>query len=246
MNGQKKYNTINSLLVVSLLLLFGINQFILVKIFALTGNTKISGLTSFFGGGAKGGAQTQLALAGDPTQDAIKFVISQGVPEIYGTELGVSFDQVQASMNIMSLYDPEYGKQKIALTGDDLKRYIDIGLRISCEYCCGAKSIIFQNGRAACGCAHSQAMRGLAAYLLTKHGQEYSNDEILRELARWKGVYFPKQMIQKLAGHLQGSNFTPDTAALVMGVKLPNYGKGSSNAPIPSEIQNLPSMVGGC
>lgn len=187
-----------------------------------------------------------VGLAGDAAQDAIKLVISKGVPDVYGPELNVTFDQVQQSMNVMAKFDPTYGKNKITLTSDGLKRYIDIGLKIACEYCCGAKSIVFQNGEAACGCAHSQAMRGLAAYLIQNHGSEYSNDQILRELARWKGVYFPKQTIKKMAEHLQNGNFTPDTAALIMDLKLPDYGKGNQEAPLPSDIENLPGMVGGC
>ena len=149
-------------------------------------------------------------------------------------------------MNVKKQFDPAYGKQKIVLTGDDLQRYIDVNLQISCEYCCSAVSIIRQDGEAACGCAHSQAMRGLAAYLIQNHGSEFTNDEILRELSRWKGAYYPKQTIKKLASQLQGADFTPDTAALVMGVDLPDYGQGSKSAPLPSDLENLPNMVGGC
>ncbi|KKT46034.1 MAG: hypothetical protein UW39_C0032G0003 [Parcubacteria group bacterium GW2011_GWC2_44_17] len=36
------------------------------------------------------------------------------------------------------------------------------------------------------------------------YGTEYSDDEILRELAMWKGMFFPKQMIQKNAPHALG------------------------------------------
>lgn len=186
------------------------------------------------------------SLSGDPLQDAIELVISQGQPQIYGAELGVSFDSVQQSITTMAQFDPGYGRNKIVLTGNDLQRYIDVALKISCEYCCSAKSIVFPNGQAACGCAHSQAMRGLLAYLIVNHGSSYSNDELLRELAFWKGMYFPKQMIAKLSGQLQGQTFTPDTASLTLDVNLPDYGAGSKRAPLPSEIQNLPSMVGGC
>lgn len=191
--------------------------------------------------------ENNLELTGDPASDAIRLVISSGLPAIYGQELGVSFDQVQQSMDIMKHYDPAYGDQKIVLAGENLNRYIDVGLRISCEYCCGAAAIIFKSGEAACGCAHSQAMRGLAAYLIQNHGTEYSNDEILRELARWKGMFFPKQMIQKLTEQRQGGQYSPDIAALLLGINLPAVsGAASGNAPLPSSIENLPSMVGGC
>lgn len=188
-------------------------------------------------------------LTGDISKDSISLAISSGAPEVYGAELNVSFDQVQQSMNIMRQYDPydfKPGGNRIIPEGNNLKRYTDIGNRISCEYCCGAKAIVGKDGKAACGCAHSMAMRGLAAYLITKHGSEYNDDEILRELARWKGMYFPKQMITKMATQLQSGSYTPDISALVLGLKLPDYGKGEGAAPLPSDIQNLPGMVGGC
>lgn len=185
-----------------------------------------------------------IKLSGDLLDDTIKLVISQGIPTAYGAELNVNFDQAQQAINVMKQYDPTYGKNKIILEGDDLQRYIDVGLQISCEYCCSAVSIIHANGKGACGCAHSQAMRGLMAYLIQDHGEEYTNDEILRELARWKGIYFPKQMIEKLSTQLQGGEFTPDTASLLLSLDLPDYGGGE--IPLPSDIKNLPNMVGGC
>lgn len=247
---KKNTSLINFVLLAVLVLLLSFNETIILitsKALGMEGDAKEqinkdkkdnSGLA----------ASGETGLTGDLAQDAIKLVISSGIPKVYGSELGVSFDfdKVQDSINIMAQFDPTYGQKKIVLTGDELKRYIDIGLRIACEYCCGATSIVFKDGEAACGCAHSQAMRGLAAYLIKNHDEEYSNDEILRELSRWKGMFFPKQMIQKIAQQLQNSNFTPDSAALVLGLKLPDYGKGSKTAPLPSEIENLPGMVGGC
>src|SRR3989344_8595412 len=104
----------------------------------------------------------------------------KGVPAIYGKELGVSYDDVSPN-------DPEKADQtirklgiidqEITLSGADKERYINILYKlnngISCEYCCGARAIIFADGQPACGCAHSYAMRGLAKYLITEHGSEY-------------------------------------------------------------------------
>ena len=235
---------VNIILLIVLLFSFGINQIILGKIYETFGlsNNPISKMAGVFGSGGGGSA----ALSGDISQDAIKLAIAQGTPEIYGAELGVSFDQVEPAMNVMKQFDPTYGSQKIVLAGQDLQRYINIGLKISCEYCCGAKAMIREDGQGACGCAHSQAMRGLLAYLIKNHNSEYTDDEMLRELARWKGMYFPKQMIQKITSQLQGANFTPDVASLLLGMKLPDYGKGSQSAPLPSDIKGLPNMVGGC
>ena len=185
-------------------------------------------------------------LSGNIGEDAVKLAYAQGLPDIYGAELGVNFDDVQNSMNIMKQFDLGYGNKKPALTVEEMKRYTNVGLRISCEYCCGAKAIVSENGEAACGCAHSQAMRGLAAYLIKNHGAQYTDDEILRELARWKGKYFPKQMVKKMSDQLQSGNYTPDIASLLLNLKLPKYSADSKGAPLPSEINNADNMVGGC
>ncbi|HLC82411.1 MAG TPA: hypothetical protein VJI69_01190 [Bacteroidia bacterium] len=133
-------------------------------------------------------------------------VIPKGIPEIYGKELEVSYDDVSAN-------NPNKADATIGILGDlDVKltldekqkeRYINILYKlengISCEYCCGARSIIFENGEAACGCAHSYAMRGLAKYLLINHRDEYTDTEILEEVGKWKTLFFPGQVTQKAA-----------------------------------------------
>lgn len=185
-------------------------------------------------------------LSGNLSEDATKLSFVSGVPEKYGQELNVNFDDVQNSMNIMKQFDLGYGSNKPSLSAEEKNRYTAINLRISCEFCCGAAAIVFENGEPSCGCAHSQAMRGLAAYLIKNHGTEYSDDQILRELARWKGRYFPKQMVQKTMDQITSGKYTPDIAALLLEVKLPKYGASDSKAPAPSDIQNAPAMVGGC
>ncbi len=127
-------------------------------------------------------------------------VIPKGIPQIYGNELGVSYDDVSAATSEKA--DATIRKlgtldQQLSVTGSDLERYIAITRQISCEYCCGADSIITPDGKAACGCAHSYAMRGLAKYLLKNHGTEYSNDQILEELGKWKTLFFPGAITAK-------------------------------------------------
>lgn len=124
--------------------------------------------------------------------------VPSGIPEGYGSELSVSFDKVQESIDILAEFGPTYGDKKIELEGKAKERYIKIGMSISCEYCCDVDAIVKEDGEAACGCAHSQAMRGLAAYLLQNHPDKYSDEKILDELAKWKATYFPKQTIQKV------------------------------------------------
>jgi len=82
-------------------------------------------------------------------------VLPTGIPAVYGAELDVSYDDVSpndpqgANAAIAKLANLD---KSITLSGDLQQRYIDIGMQISCEYCCGAEAIIFENGQPACGC----------------------------------------------------------------------------------------------
>ncbi len=159
------------------------------------------------------------------------YVLPKGVPRVYGQELGIKYDNVNANnqqladqtINVLGNLD-----RTITLDGENLERYVDIVSDMSCEYCCGAESIIvtrknvedmnakigeaiatgkitreqaeqyrIKPGREACGCAHSYAMRGLAKYLISVHGAEFSDSEILEELGKWKTLFFPSQMTAK-------------------------------------------------
>ncbi|MBI5391899.1 hypothetical protein HZB00_02760 [Candidatus Woesearchaeota archaeon] len=143
-------------------------------------------------------------LAKTTTTSSLPFinVAPKGVPSFYGKELGVSYDDVSAT-------DPQKAEstikklgvldEKLSLQGADLARYIRIASRIGCEYCCGSPSIIFENGQAACGCSHSYAMRGVAKYLITYHPAEFTDDQILEELGKWKTLFFPDKLAQKAA-----------------------------------------------
>jgi hypothetical protein len=153
-----------------------------------------------------------------------------GIPDVYGKELDVTFDEVQESMNVMRVMGPTYGADdgKIILEGDELKRFIAIGKLIACEYCCGVKTLVDDEGKAACGCAHSIVMRGLAAYLIKNHSNEMTDDEILEEVNKWKKVFFPKQTLTASFEELKKSG-DKDIEALLQ--EFPDF---------------LPQMVGGC
>ena len=222
-------------------------------IYNLAGSRAASNITEGISG-------TSSALAGE--------VIPRGVPSLYGTELGVNFDDVSvenqraADATIRKLGSLD---TTIQLSGKDLERYVGIAGQISCEYCCGAPSIIFTKedevaveqkiqaaivagqitaeqaaqyrrkaGEAACGCAHSFAMRGLAKYLITEHGDEYSDEQILAELGKWKVLFFP-------GVHLQKAQVLKDK-----GIEL-NYVNLASNKYRGIETGKDPGqMVGGC
>ena len=169
-------------------------------------------------------------------------VIPTGVPPVYGNELKITYDDVSPN-------DPRLADQTIAvlskvdrsetLTGADLQRYIYILYEmeggISCEFCCGARSIIFENGDSACGCAHSYAMRGLAKYLIKFHGDEFSDEEILEEVAKWKVLFFP------------GIHETKAAVLKSEGIELNFINLGSNKyRGIEEGQQSNGAMVGGC
>ncbi len=171
---------------------------------------------------------TQQATQGQSKQAQVNIqeiaakVLPKGIPDIYGSELKVSFDNVEGGLDILGKMDadlnPGKGGIKFAdLTDGQKQRYLKIGFMIACEYCCGVMSLITKDGQPACGCAHSAAMRGLAKYLLTKHEKEYTDEQIVDQLAKWKALFFPQQTVEKY---------------------MQSQGIGSS--------QSLPNMVGGC
>jgi hypothetical protein len=166
-------------------------------------------------------------------------IMPQGVPDVYGKELGVSFDDVSASNP--GLADATMAKltkyEDMQLNAERMQRYVKIGSSIACEYCCGAQSLVFSNGQRACGCAHSYAMRGLAKYLLTKH-PDITDEQILNELGKWKVLFFPGVHEQKAQ------------ALTAKGVDPTNYINLASNLYRGAEKgQTQPAgggMVGGC
>ena len=178
-----KNENISIYLLAGIILITVFNQF---QILSLNNSLKEGGLTVT---GLATGIQDVNALD----------VVPKGVPEIYGKELGIKYDDVNindpqkadAAIKKLALFD-----NSIKLEGDKLDRYIKITNSISCEYCCGAQSITFPDGQAACGCAHSYAMRGLAKYLLTKHS-DMADDQILNELGKWKTLFFPDSINAK-------------------------------------------------
>lgn len=156
--------------------------------------------------------------------------IPTGVPAVYGQELGVDFDQVQESMNKMRVFGPTYGEEdkKIVLEGDELERFIKVADQTACEYCCGVDSLVKEDGSAACGCAHSIVMRGLVAYLIKNHSDQFSDEAILAEINNWKKVFFPKQTLAVKFDELKEAG-DQDIETLLQ--EFPDF---------------LPQMVGGC
>jgi hypothetical protein len=155
--------------------------------------------------------------------------IPTGIPAVYGEELDISFDKVQDAINKVRVYGPTHSKsdKKIVLTGENLKRYTNIGQQIACEYCCKAKTLVRKDGVAACGCAHSIMMRGLSAYLIENH-PEFTDEQILDELKTWKITYFPKKTLEVKLAEMEKSG-DEDIKGIMK--EFPEF---------------LPKMVGGC
>ena len=201
-------------------------------------------------------SKTSLALTGDPSKDAISVVISRGTP-FYGAELGVSFDDPVNGLEKIAQLDPAYGRNKIQWTTAEQKaRYIKIGMTksVGCEYCCGADTSVDSSGRPTCGCKHSWAMRGLSAFLIKNH-PELTDEEIIREISKWKGLFFPKQMVAKYIKESQTGQYTPDISSLLMDIDESKFKEGKTSVAagnsntandVPADLNNLPNMVGGC
>ena len=180
-------------------------------------------------------------LTGNIQKDAIEIVIIKGEPDLYGKKLHVSFDRIQESIDIMKKYDPNIN----IFSEREFERYAEITGKISCEFCCTVTALTYADGKPTCNCDHAKAMRGLAAHLIKNYGNKFSNDEILRELARWKGLFFPKQMADKIMSEIKTGKFSPDVAALLNGIQLPKYDLTDQNMNN-GEMENVPDMVGGC
>jgi hypothetical protein len=194
-----------------------------------------------------------VALSGDFAKDVAALVVPAEMP-FYGQELGLdmsSLNAINASIRVLGTMAPMQGANPIALNPEEMKRYIDIGTEpyITCEFCCGVKTLVRKDGSPTCGCAHSIAMRGTAAYLIRNY-PEMTNADIAYELMRQKGLYFPTQMQERMASALAGEPeaFTPDIKYLAMRLSEDELKdlreKAASSGFEPN--QEAPGMVGGC
>ncbi|MDO8460278.1 MAG: hypothetical protein Q7S74_04170 [Nanoarchaeota archaeon] len=229
MKGGKKSNTETTVQYVIIAVLAILLIYSGVKIYGV-GNNNVSGNVA----------------TGIGTVSALD-VLPKGAPDIYGGELGVSYNDVSASNP--SLADVTMQKlaqyEDMQLDNATMTRYIKIGSSIACEYCCGAKTLVFSNGERACGCAHSYAMRGLAKYLLTKH-PDMTDEQILNELGKWKVLFFPG-VHEKKAGVLKANGVDYTNQNLGYVYLASNMYRGAENQATTSATGSGGSqMVGGC
>ena len=208
--------------IVALGLLIIFNQYLIINAGAMTTQTATTGFI--------------VKSTGNLVQDAMNAIIPRGVP-FYGSALGVSFeDPVNSLRKLASLHKQVPTN---SLTQDELKRYINVGTKISCEFCCSAPSVVDSSGRDLCGCAHAQSFMGLSKYLI-KNSPQLTDEQILTELTRWKALYYPRNMVEKGVAALQ--NGLPLTPAVLNDRNLLIKVKNKDL----SSIGQLPQMVGGC
>ncbi|MBS3060477.1 MAG: hypothetical protein J4432_03125 [DPANN group archaeon] len=239
---RKETATIGLLSIMLILLMF--NQ--------VTINNLNTGLTTKSPGLANLQATGQATAPASGTLDLASVaerVIPKGVPEIYGPELDVTFDDPIKSLSIISALDPTLGANPIEMNEEQKERYIKILTvpTMTCEFCCGAKTAVFPNGDPACGCEHSYAIRGLTAYLIVNH-PDMKDEQIMGEISRWKVLFFPKQMTQRYVQEAQAGKFTADIAFLMLanGDDPREIAAEFQTSGATSTLDGMPDMVGGC
>ncbi|MBI2139948.1 hypothetical protein HYU14_03420 [Candidatus Woesearchaeota archaeon] len=157
------------------------------------------------------------AKSGD---DIMAMMFPTGTPD-YGEQMGVSFDDpVNSLAKLSNMFRPL--KAEVEKNDPEaFQRYVALASNpkgVSCEYCCGVGPAgADKSGNSLCGCQHNPALLAVTLYLTAY--TEMGDAEILREVMRWKTLFFPKNMIE-LASKIQGGDA--------------------------SVLQSLPGMVGGC
>lgn len=154
-------------------------------------------------------------------QEVTNAVLPSGTPEYSGVMGGISFDDPINSLNYLSRWydiiknDVKQNNPKV------WQRYLNLAAAprgISCEFCCGVgPQGIDENGESRCGCQHNPALQAVTLGLMKN--TDYSDAEILREVMRWKTLFFPKDMV-------------------ALGVQVAGQDA--------SQLKSLPGMVGGC
>ena len=154
-------------------------------------------------------------------EDVMNIMLPSGTPEYSEALGGISFDDPVNSLNYLAKWYFVIKEDVKRNDPEAWQRYLDLAARpvgISCEFCCGVgPQGIDAQGNLRCGCQHNPALQAITLGLIKY--TEYSDAQILREIMRWKTLFFPRTMI-----------------ALGMQVA----GKEAS------DIENLAGMVGGC
>lgn len=154
-------------------------------------------------------------------EDAIEIMLSAGTPEYSENLGGITFDDPVTSMEYLVKWYPTLKEDVKQNDPESWNRYLSIAAAprgVSCEFCCGiGPQGVDAEGNSKCGCKHNPALQALALGLI--QGTDYNDAEVLKEIMRWKAMFFPQKMV---------------------GIAIE-----VADADI-SQLQELPGMVGGC
>ncbi len=154
-------------------------------------------------------------------EDVMRIMMPSGVPEYSKALGGISFNDPVNSLNYLAKWYFVIKRDVQSNDPDAWQRYLRLAARptgISCEFCCGVgPQGIDGSGNLRCGCQHNPALQAITLGLVKY--TDYSDAEILREVMKWKTLFFPKSMIS-------------------IGMSV--AGRDAS------EVNNLAGMVGGC
>jgi len=236
--NKKQYEKLRVWLIFAVALLVVFNQY---QLFSLGSGSGSSGATVLSGGFLKSAGDKDLkdvdvssitstaqAVATlfpvdkiKTDQDAINIIIPTGIPEYSGYLGGITFEDPVNSMGYLAKWYPGL-KEEVKKNDPQLwQRYLNLAAAprgIACEFCCGVGAQgVTADGDLRCGCQHNPALQALAIGLMKN--TDYSDVEVLREVMKWKAIWFPKNMVG-LAIQVAGQD--------------------------PSSLNDLPGMVGGC
>ncbi len=114
----------------------------------------------------------------------------QGTQSAYGLEYGTSgYNKLLEYYQTIELD---------SMTQQQKERFIRIGTqdKTGCGPCCGLGNgpAIDSSGEIRCGCGHNLALVGLMKYLVTQHGDGFTDAQIFDEIVKWKKVFWPGQI----------------------------------------------------
>ncbi len=193
---------------------------------------------------------------GNPTQDAIAAVVPIGTPFYVlqggGAEKikGVTFDDPITSQKVWAslLGSRRFGTANaIQLTPEEEQRWQKLTSVFTCDFCCGGPNSVTTISR--CGCAHSYAWQGMAKFFI-RYYPNYSDEQILGEMTKWKGLWYPQGMIQDYLVYTGQQPATILTHGGSVGIRQQFLQQAPSTQQqthaTATPLDDLPSMVGGC
>ena len=163
---------------------------------------------------------------------------------------GVSFDDPIASQKIWAslLGSRRFGTEnQIQLTPEEEKRWQKLTSVFTCDFCCGGPNSVTTINQ--CGCAHSYAWQGMAKFFI-KYYPQSTDEQILGEMTKWKGLWYPKGMIQDYLVYTGQQSADTLTHGGSVGIKQQFLQQAPSTQhqtqATATPVDQLPSMVGGC